>query len=56
MNKRQIKEYVALIFDFGSEAEKKCINNQAFRTYRKLIVEQYADKLSMLSSQERDTQ
>lgn len=57
MNKRKIKEYVGLIFDFGSEAEMKCVNNQAYREYRRLIIEQYAEKLTIaLSSQSRNTE
>jgi hypothetical protein len=43
MSKREMKRLVGLIFDFGSEAEQKCINNQAFREYRKVIVEQYTE-------------
>lgn len=46
MTKKKIKEYVRVIFDFGSEAERKCINEQAYREYRKLIVERFTEKLA----------
>ena len=53
MNKCEAKELIGMIFDFGSEAEKTCTNTQAFRQYRRLIIERYAEKLVAVSPEER---